>query len=310
MQYLELSLAVLPRAVETAADLLRKHVPSGVSIEPSFEAIDEDGGVAFDSEAAVALRAWLAVDGVDSQSALSALRRDLRSLGDDLARPLRSRAVADADWAEAWKRHFPVLRVGRHLVVRPSWRRHRRRREDIVIDLDPGMAFGTGQHATTRLCLQALEERLTPGAAVLDVGTGSGILAVAAALLGATRVDALDIDPAAYQAATENAARNGVEAVVRVGRGSLGKAWPFPKEATAAYDLVLANLSSRLVQELAQPLVAALRPDGVAFVSGVIEEHQNVCCAALAAAGGTITEVRADEAWRLLVMEPGIASPG
>lgn len=308
MQYLELSLAVLPRAVDTAADLLRKHVPAGVSIEPPFEAIDEEGGVAFDGEAAVPLRAWLAVEGVDSRPALAALRRDLRSLGDDLIRPLRSRAVADADWAEAWKRHFPVLRVGRHLVVRPSWRRHLRRRDDIVIELDPGMAFGTGQHATTRLCLEALEERLTPGATVLDVGTGSGILAVAAALLGATRVDALDIDPAAHEAATENAARNGVETTVRVGRGSLGESWPFPEVALAGYDFVLANLSSRLVQELAPLLVAAIGSGGCGLISGLIEEHEAACCAALTATGGAVTEVRADEAWRLLVVEAGVTS--
>jgi len=302
MRYLELAVAVRPDAAEAAAELLRSHVPAGVSIEPPFDAIDEEGGAAFDAVAPVRLRAWLAADDGDSRAALASLRRDLRALGDALVRPLRVRTVQDASWADAWKRHFRVLRVGRRLVLRPSWRRYRPRRADVVIDLDPGMAFGTGQHPTTRLCLEALEERLTPGARVLDVGTGSGVLALAAALLGARQVDAVDIDPVAVRVARENTERNGVGDTVRVGQGSLGDAWPFPEPAADRYGLALANLSSRLVQELARPLLEALRPDGVALVSGVIEEHEVACRAALQAAGGCVIEARGEESWRLLVV--------
>jgi ribosomal protein L11 methyltransferase len=311
MQYLELTFAVHPQAVEAAADLLRRHVPAGVSIEPPFDAVDEDGSVALDAGRPVRLRAWLPAESDGSRAALATLRHDLRALGDALVRPLRARVVEDASWGDAWKRHFPVLRVGRRLVLRPSWRRYRPRRDDVVIDLDPGMAFGTGQHPTTRLCLETLEERLAPGvAAVLDVGTGSGILSVAAALLGAARVDAVDIDPVAVRAAQENAGRNGVGEVVRVAQGSLGETWPFPEPAAGRYDLVLANLSSRIVQELARPLVEALRPGGVALVSGVIEEHEAACRAALAAAGGHVTDARGEEGWLLLVVEPGSPSAG
>ena len=305
MDYWELSLAVRPQMVEAAADVLRRYTPAGVSIETPFEAIDEDGGVEIHADAPVTMRAWLSAEGSDSKTALSALRRELRALGDALARPLRVRTVQDDSWADAWKKHFPVLRIGRRLVLRPSWRRYRPRRDDVVIDLDPGMAFGTGQHPTTRLCLEALEERLTPGTAVLDVGTGSGILALAAALLGASRVDAVDIEPAAVKAASENAELNEVQAIVRVALGSLGESWPFPQPAAGRYDLVLANISSRAVQELAQSLVEALRPGGVALVCGVIEEHEDACRAALTAAGGRVIDARAEEAWRLLVVQPG-----
>ena len=306
MQYLELTVSVRPQAVETAADLLRRHVPAGVSIEPPFDAIDEDGNVALDAGQPVRLRAWLPAEtGDGSRAALATLRRDIRALGDALVRPLRARVVQDESWADAWKRHFPVLRVGRRLVLRPSWRRYRPRPDDVVIDLDPGMAFGTGQHATTRLCLETLEERLAPGVSVLDVGAGSGILSVAAALLGAARVDAVDIDPVAVRVTQENAGRNGVGDVVRVARGSLGETWPFPEPFAGRYDLVLANLSSRIVQELARPLVEALRPGGVALVSGVIEEHGAACRAALASAGGHVTDARREEGWLLLVVEPG-----
>lgn len=276
-------------------------MPAGVSIETPFETIGEEGRVAFDTDAAVRLRAWLPA-GADGRGAVAALRRDLRALNDAVLRPLRARAVEDGSWADAWKRHFPVLRVGRRLVVRPSWRRHRPRRGGAVIELDPGLAFGTGQHATTRMCLEALEERLAAGAAVLDVGTGSGILAVAAALLGATRVDGVDIDPVAVRVAQENACRNGVERIVRAAEGSLGEAWPFAEPPARRYDIVLGNLSGRLVQELARPLVEALRPGGALIVSGVIAEHEDACRAALVDAGGRVTEVRSDGDWRLLVV--------
>ena len=310
MQYLELTVAVHPQAVEAAADLLRRHVPAGVSIEPPFDAIDEDGSVALDAGQPVRLRAWLPVEGDGNRAVLATLRHDLRALGDALVRPLRARVVQDESWADAWKRHFPVLRVGRRLVLRPSWRRYRPRRDDVVIDLDPGMAFGTGQHATTRLCLETLEERLAPGVAVLDVGTGSGVLSLAAALLGAARVDAVDIDPVAVRVAQENAGRNSVDEVMRVALGSLGETWPFPEPIAGRYDLVLANLSSRIVQELARPLVEALRPGGVALLSGVIEEHEVTCRAALATAGGHVTDARGEEGWLLLAVEPGSPPAG
>ena len=302
MEYLELAVAVRPESVEAVADILRRRVPAGVSIEPPYKAIDEEGGVTLADDASVRLRAWLPAKGAGSRAVVAALRDELRGLGDALIRPLRARTVRDAVWTDAWKRHFRPLRVGRRLVLRPSWRRYRARQNDIVIELDPGQAFGTGQHATTQLCLEALEECLQAGATVLDVGAGSGVLSLAAALLGAAHVDAVDIDPAAVHATEENAARNGVQKLVRVAQGSLGEAWPFPEPPAARYDLVLANLSSRIVQELARPLMAALRPDGVALVSGLIEEQEAACRDAFTNAGSHVVDSRSKGDWRLLVV--------
>ncbi len=292
--------------MDEAAELLRRRAPAGVSIEPQIRVLDEDGGVETDDEAPVRLRAWLPADGDATRDAVAALRRDLRALGDAVVRPLRTRTTSDS-WAEAWKRHHPVLRIGRRLVLRPTWRRYRPCRGDVVVELDPGLAFGTGQHATTRMCLEALEARLAPGAAVLDVGCGSGVLAVAAALLGAASADAIDIDPAAVQATNENAARNGVERIVRAARGSLGETWPFAEAPDQRYDLVVANLNARLVRELARSLVAALRPGGAALLSGVIEEQGDACCLALAAAGARLVEMREDGGWLLLAV--AVAGP-
>jgi ribosomal protein L11 methyltransferase len=333
MDYLELTVAVRAEAAEAAADLLRRRAPAGVSIEAPYRAIDEEGGVALDPRAPVRLRAWLPT-GREASATIALARRELRGLGDSLVRPLRARTVSDASWADAWKRYFRTLRVGRAIVIRPSWRRHRRKRGETVIELDPGMAFGTGQHATTQLCLEALEERIAPGAVgrppfdaaqgrlrpgptVLDVGSGSGILSIAAALLGAKRVDAVDIDPAAVRATKENAERNGVGRIVRARRGSLGEAWPFSHAQTGRYDLVLANLSSRLAQELAEPLVAALQPfdrlraqpGGVALVSGLIDAQEAACRRALRRAGGRVLESRGREGWRLLVVGPATGQP-
>jgi ribosomal protein L11 methyltransferase len=303
MDYLEFSLAVREDAVEATAELLRRYAPAGVSIEPPYEAIDEDGGVALHHDAPVRLLAWLPA-GDAAHDAAGAIRRELRAR-DGVVRRLRTRTVRDGAWAEAWKRHFPVLRVGL-IVIRPSWREYRPRIGEVVINLDPGMAFGTGQHETTRMCLLALEERVQHGMRVLDVGCGSGILSIAAACLGAERVDALDIDPAAVAATKENTARNAVDGVVQVAEGSLGEAWPFAAPAVGRYDLVLANLSSRLVQELAALLVDALAPGGVALVSGLIAEHEPACRAPLERAGARVTESRSDGEWRLLVVEPAL----
>ena len=302
MDYLELSVAVRPQAVEAAAELLRRHAPAGVSIEPPFEAIDEDGGLAFDDDAPTRLRAWIAADGAATRSAVAALRRELRALGEGLARPLRARTVRGEHWGEAWKRHFPVLHIGKRLVIRPSWRRYTPKAGELVIDLDPGLAFGTGQHETTRLCLEAVEEHVGSESTVLDLGCGSGILAVASARLGAARVDAVDIDHSAVVATADNAARNGVETIVRAAEGSLGEAWPFGEPPAGRYDVVVANISARVIQELAVPIVASLRPGGVALVSGIIGERENACCRALTEAGGRVIERRAEGDWRLLVL--------
>jgi ribosomal protein L11 methyltransferase len=305
MRYLELTVSVTPEAVEAAAELLRRSAPAGVSIEPAYRATDEDGGYEIDPRAPVRLRAWLS-PGRESTANAATLRRGLRAL-DGIAAALRARTVDDASWANVWKRYFRPIRVGKSIVIRPPWRRHRARRGDVVIEIDPGMAFGTGQHATTQLCLEAIEEvmgrphRAAP--TVLDVGSGSGVLGIAAALLGAKRVDAIDIDPAAVRATKENAGRNGTGRALQIRLGSLDGRWPFRFAPDGRYDVVVANLSSRLVQQLARPLVAALRPGGVALVSGLIDAQEAACRRALRRAGGRVVESRGREGWRMLVVE-------
>ena len=302
METLELAIAVRPHAVEAMADLLRQYAPAGVSIEPPFESIDEDGGVALHENAAVRLRIWLPPGASTTGAAIDELRTSLGPLANDIVEPLSVNTVQEEDWADAWKEHFQVTRIGERIVLKPSWRDYDPIAGDIVVELDPGRAFGTGQHETTRMCLVELEQQIDAGATVLDVGSGSGILSVTAALLGAGHVDAIDVDAAAVRATQENAEANGVADSVHIAKGSLGEAWPFADSPAGRYDLVLANISARVVRELADALLAALNETGTALVSGIVVEQEESCVEALMQAGARSLERRAEGDWRLLIV--------
>ncbi len=302
METLELAIAVRPHAVEAMADLLRQYAPAGVSIEPPFESIDEDGGVALHENAAVRLRIWLPPGASTTDAAIEELRTSLGPIANDIVEPLSVNTVQEEDWADAWKEHFQVTRIGERIVLKPSWRDYDPNAGDIVVELDPGRAFGTGQHETTRMCLVELEQQIDAGMTVLDVGSGSGILSVTAALLGAGHVDAIDVDAAAVRATRENAEANGVADSVHIAKGSLGEAWPFPEPPRGRYDLVLANISARVVRELADALLAALNETGTALVCGIIAEQEESCVEALVQAGARSLEQRAEGDWRLLIV--------
>src|SRR6185437_3419252 len=209
---------------------------------------------------------------------------------------LQERRIAEEDWANAWKEHYHVLHLGRRTVIKPSWREYAPRENEVVVELDPGMAFGTGLHPTTRNCVIALEESVQAGNAVLDVGTGSGILATAAIKLGATRVLALDVSGVAVDAARENATINGVSDVMEVRLGTLEGAdgepfMPLPEgldtlgEEIGVFDVVVANIIARIIAKLAPSLVRAVRPGGTLIASGIIAERRAEAEEPLRAAG-------------------------
>lgn len=206
--------------------------------------------------------------------------------------------VQDEDWEQVWKEFYHPLRVGRRLVITPSWEPWppvddpaAARPDDIVIELDPEMAFGTGNHATTQLCLCVLEDLVQPGATVLDIGCGSGILSIAAARLGATRIVAIDVDPVAVATATTNSARNQVAASVQVRRGDLSSVTDGP------FDLVVANVNAPVVDEIAGDVFAGLAPGGYYAASGLIERSVAGTTATQVAAGFAVVDVRRLEGW-------------
>ncbi len=207
----------------------------------------------------------------------------------------RERPLAEEEWTQGWKSFFSPLLVGQRLLVKPPWERRRPPPGRVAVVIDPGLAFGTGHHTTTQMCLEAEERYLEPGMRVLDLGTGSGILAIAAARLGAGRVVALDTDPVAVKAARSNARANRVLGRVSVRTGSLeGRLRPF--------DLLLANISSQAIIGLARPLSRAARPGAVLAAGGFLSESLSAVEQALKGVGWHPMDVMAaGDDWRTVV---------
>jgi len=202
---------------------------------------------------------------------------------------LTLRYVEEADWANAWKAYFKPFRVGRHLLVTPPWESPALELGDIPLVIDPGMAFGTGTHPTTQLCLIALEDLMQPGSSVADIGTGSGILAIASAKLGASPVSANDNDPLAVKIARENAAQNEV---------AISVTDDLPE---GLHQIVVANILADVIMGLAPELVALLEPDGILIASGIIDTRENDVLAALSASGLHFQETRRQGEWVALI---------
>jgi ribosomal protein L11 methyltransferase len=207
------------------------------------------------------------------------------------------------DWAETWKAYFLPQHLGERVVVVPSWHSYDPQPGEVIIHLDPGMAFGTGLHATTRLCLLGIDRHLAPGMRVLDVGTGSGILAISAALQGAAEVLALDVDPVAAEVARENVGLNGVNGRVTVAHGTVGghTAPEMPLYAGGGYDLVLANILAEIIIDMAPNLADTLKPGGLLVASGIISPKADAVAEALAAAGVPVTERLQEDDWVALL---------
>jgi ribosomal protein L11 methyltransferase len=310
--WLELSIECDQEAVEAVSEILSRAASGGVSVEQPFTTEQEGLAATPLPGAPATIRAYLpAIDMTAAASAIADVRErlghltafDLRPIGE-----LEVREVHEEDWASAWKEHFPVMRLGRRIVIKPTWRDYQPAPDDVIIALDPGMAFGTGLHPTTRLCLVGLEqwadEGLVEGASTLDVGSGSGILAVGAALLGARSVRALDTDPIAVASTHENAARNGV--AIRASQGSV------PLEE-GPFDLVLANLVAGILVALAADLATCVRPgDGTAgsggrlLASGVFSDREPEVRRAFLAAGLRVVRRGQETDWVSLDLErPG-----
>ena len=302
--WLELAVEADLEAVEAVSEILGRLAPGGTSVEPGFELVDEGLGARIDPARPAVVRAYIpAEDPAAVRRAIDATEEALSHLQAFGLRPigeLRTRAVAEADWAGAWKAYFPVMRIGKRLVIKPTWRRHRSRPGDVIIALDPGMAFGTGLHPTTRLCLAAVERSAERGeltrARVLDVGCGSGILAIAAARLGAADILCVDIDPIAIEATQANAHRNRLARGIRTRVGTLPSGEP-------AHDLVLANLIASVLMALAPDLHAELRPGGVILASGIFTDREADVVAAFRAAGLDIFERTVEGDWVALAAQ-------
>ena len=294
------------RDADLVAGMLDYLGASGTAIEPAIH-ISDDADFAYDE---LTDEPWIVratfLEPFD-EAAQVAVREAIEGL--TLQGALASLVIAEAepvDWAEEWKKFYRRQRIGERLVSVPSWEEYQPADGEVVVLLDPGAAFGTGEHETTRLCLAALdactiETGSLADARVLDVGAGSGILAIAARLLGAAEVHAVDIDADTLRVAEENAVTNGVADDIDFAAGSVGDDWPWPDRSPEGYDIVLANISSTVVGRLAAHLAAAVRDGGLLIASGFILRDTDEVRGYLAAAGLAEVDYRTEGNWGCLV---------
>lgn len=308
MQWIEVNVSVTHEAVEAVADMLTSIGSKGVAIEDPQLINDLRNSGTWElcdipeqeNTEVVTVSAYYADDEklekrlaeIDEQLALIEERIGKYRFGNT-----RFRKVSEQDWANEWKQYFHVTHVGKGLVIKPSWEEYAPKEGEHVIEIDPGMAFGTGTHHTTNMMMERLEKVITPDSTVFDVGTGSGILAIAAAMLGAKSVKAVDIDGVAVRVAKENVADNGLSEQIEVREGDLlhgteGKA-----------DVIIANIIADIVIMLLQDIPQKLNDNGVLLASGIIEERMPDVEAAAQAQGLYVDAVDHRGGWVVMQMK-------
>lgn len=286
VKWVEITVTTAQPAVEAVANILLECRTGGIVEEHPQPGV-------------VQLRGYLPV-GPATDVTLSAIASRIRTLpkfGLDVGRAgIATQVVEDSRWAFAWKNHFKPFAVGRRLWITPTWDETPPPAGAVVVELDPGMAFGSGLHPSTQMCLAVLEEHLRGGERVVDVGTGSGILSIAAAKLGAAAVLAVDNDPVAVDVARQNAAHNRVADRVTVALGDLLNG------VEGRADVILANLIADIHLDFLPAARTYLQPDGMLAASGIIEDRMLEVEAVARSVGFRTREVKRDAEWRCLVL--------
>ena len=284
----EITAETPPTLVEAVSAVMREAAPGGLSLEEPVDLLGPEEGYAVRDGEPVALRVYLPA----SELGAVLTQRLREDLADYPEVELTARPLYEQDWAVSWREFFGPVEAGRIAIV-PSWVDYEAAPGQLIVRLDPGQAFGTGHHETTRLCLAALDESVQAGAHVLDVGAGSGILSIAAVKLGAARVDAFEIDPIAADVARANCEANEANDHVTVHGG-------FPGEHVPPADLAVANVSARADVELAQALAGSLKPTGTLIASGFLTTDREDVLAAFAEHDLSLTREREERDWALL----------
>lgn len=301
--WIELTIEADGEAAEAVSALFNRYSPGAVVFE---ELLPEKG-----QDTLTRVKTYLS--GAQG-SMISEIRQALWHLSQAYPLPpLSTRVLSPADWMEAWKADYGVQHIGRRIVVKPSWRDHAAAAGSVVIEIDPGMAFGTGLHPSTRLSLAAIESHARVGHVVLDVGTGSGILAIAAAKMGAAQVVGIDVDPTALRVAQENVARNQVLDIVSFQRASLcpvpdrnglaGAVGIFNADGswTGAFDLLVMNILAPVIVESAPAIATCLAEGGIFVVSGLTKPQAAEVRLALREAGLAVLRQQSEKDWVALV---------
>ena len=302
MKWCEVSIQTTHEAVELIAEIFRDLGAAGVVIEDP-ELVNDyitsgkwdytDIPIATETEV-VTEKAYLPVNG-ELAGRLQTFRQELKALegrGVNIAPgTIETNELQDEDWSDTWKQYFHTEKPGERVVIKPTWESYEPKEDEVVIELDPGAAFGTGTHATTSMCIRQLEKLVTPGMTVFDVGTGSGILSIIAAKLGAKEIQAVDYDDSVLKIVEENLAQNQVQDIVSVAQSDLmqnihGKA-----------QLVIANIIADIIIRLFDQLDEHLEPGGTLLTSGIIEDRIEDVLAAAEAHGYAVAERLESKGW-------------
>jgi len=313
MQWAEVSIQTTHEATDVVAEIYHDLGASGVVIEDpellnnyiDAGQWDFSGIERAEDTSIVTVKAYLPVDeDLDDKLRTFELRiKDFKSMTDDDMEKgpctISWNTVRDEDWADNWKAYFHPEKVGGMLVIKPTWEDYEASPDDIVIELDPGSAFGTGTHPTTAMCLRELETLVKGGMRIFDVGTGSGVLSIAAAKLGATDVTAMDYDKVAVDVAAENIRQNGVEDVVKTGVSDILKS--FDGKA----DLIVANIIADIIIMLFDELDEHLAEGGRLLASGIISERLADVTEACLAHGFVVDKVTEEKGWVAMTISRG-----
>lgn len=303
MEWQEIAVTALPEAVEAVAQCFYELGSGGVVIEdPTLlkTRINEGKWDAFEISEEVLQRPYPVVKGylpvnaelpAKLEELKDCLEEILSRLGQESPGAVQLSILQEEDWANSWKVYFKPLKLGKKVVIKPTWEDYRAQEGELILEMDPGMAFGTGTHITTSMCAAFLEKYLQSGDRVFDVGTGTGILAMMAALLGAESVLALDYDQVAVKVAGENVAHNGLEKAVTVQQNDLlsgiaGKA-----------DIIVANIIADIILRLIPQVQVRLKQGGIFLASGIIEERRPEVIEAAKGAGFTLLDEQIKDEW-------------
>lgn len=304
MNWLEISLSVDGELAEAVSEVLSRHIQQGVVTELK---IDQENQRADTSQ--VVVRGYIPLDGSENNRK-ERIERDLWHLRQIMEFPEPTyQLVQQEDWTQQWRKHYRPMPVGERLLLVPAWYEPVESSR-LTLTLEPGMAFGTGTHPTTRLCLEELENQINDGNRVFDVGCGSGILSIASVLLGAGDVIALDVDSAAIQATVENAERNQVSDHIQVVSGSIQELLSDDPRLSAPGDVVVANILTKvLINLLDQGLSSLLLPGASLILSGILADQVGEIITAAETKDLMLDVVRAEKDWRVMVFRKERAAP-
>ncbi|MBN1430913.1 MAG: 50S ribosomal protein L11 methyltransferase [Anaerolineae bacterium] len=298
-EWIEISLTVDGEGAEAAADVLRRYTEQGIVIEHTAP-----GGEAWPDEMSpsgpLTIKTYIPAD-----EHAPVVQRRIEEALYYVSRlyPIPApnfQIIQEENWAEAWKKDFHPIRIGKRLVIKPGWVEIETGIDDIVIELDPGMAFGTGTHPTTQLCLQACEALVRPNTTLIDLGTGSGILSIASARLGCKQIVACDIDELAVEVARQNVIDNNVDEKVIVQPGSLKELL----DSGQTFELGVANITANIILDMTRHGIQHLIIPGGHFIfSGILQEQADEVIAALASAGLALSDQHQIDEWVMLITQ-------